>query len=316
MIFNENSKDKAHQLCTTLLECISNVCDFSLIREQKDGETDSSNQQYVKIQGQNQEIIKVPETLFYESEIVYYSQTLLLAIVEQQNDLLAIIYNYSKLEKMLCIGLIQTNNFYLKDKLSNGLLNLFLKFEKENIKKPHQFFIPILLQKILENALFHQERSDAYFRLISTTINRLDIGEIDKNSLDVDTLLTKLTEFVKLRRPMEKEQKDVDNVLSGVLEVLRAFFNRYPEKTYTYGQELGLIKEIFQNCLFDMPVKLNKNDISGPKCKSLSSRNAAFKLLLALTRSCDDNSEELIDYIIPIHVNGKWRTKRLILKIN
>ena len=278
-----------------------------MIREYKDGETDSSNQQYVKIQGQNQEIIKIPETLFYESEIVYYSQTLLLAIVEQRNDLLPIIYNYANLEKMLGVGLIQTNNLYLKEKFSNGLLNLFLKFEKENIKKPHQFFIPILLQKILKNALLHQERSDIYFKLISTTINRLDIGEID---IDVDALLTKLTEFVKLRNPMEKEQKDVDNVLSGILEVLRAFFTRYPEKTYEYGQKLGLIKEIFKNCLFEMPTKLNKNDISGPKCKSLTSRNAAFKLLLSLAKSCDENSEELINYIIPIHINAKWRTKK------
>jgi len=179
-------------------------------------------------------------------------------------------------------------------------------------RKPHQFFIPLLLQKTLEKALMKEERSDVFFRLISNTISQLDIGDVSKESLNLDNLLNQLAGFVENRKPVEKSQKENDAVLIGILQVLRALFIKFPEKTKYYGQDRGLVRELLHKCLFEMPKEAIKNAVPPPKCKSFHSRQAAFNLLLALAAKCDENLLEIIHFVMPIHVEGPWRTKRYV----
>lgn len=297
-------------LAPRMLGIIHEVCQYSLAREKTEAGSDLSEQPSIKIGNQN-ESYRVPVTLYYESEAILYAQTIFLLLVDSNSNLLEHLYTFKHLESLLNVGLLESNNGYLKEKLSNGLLSLFTKFSESNLStKPHQFFIPLLLQKTLDNALLKEERSDVFFRLISNTISNLDIGDISKESLDVDHLMDRLTHVIEHRKPVEKSAKENDAVLIGILQVLRALFLRFPEKCKHYGQNRGLVKELLHNCLFEMPKNADKSSIPPPKCKSYQSRQAAFRLLLALASQCNENLHETIQFIAPIHIEGHWRTKR------
>ena len=309
-IYGKDYQTVADKLVPLLLDIIHEVCEYSLAREKAEAGSDQSEQPTIRIGSQN-DSYRVPVPLYYESEVVLYAQSLFLLIVDTNPKLLEHLYNFTHLESMINVGLLESDNGHLKDKLSNGLLNLFTKFSESSLpRKPHQFFIPLLLQKTLDNALLKEERSDVFFRLISNTISNLDIGDISKESLDVDHLMDRLTNVIEHRKPVEKSAKENDAVLIGILQVMRALFLRFPEKAKYYGEDRGLVKELLHNCLFEMPKNVDKNTTPPPKCKSYHSRQAAFRLLLALASQCNENKSEIIQFITPIHVEGHWRTKR------
>lgn len=52
-----------------------------------------------------------------------------------------------------------------------------------------------------------------------------------------------------------------------------------------------MIQEIFINCLFDLPTAKNHGENSPPKCKFKESREAAFSLLLEISKDNHENFE-------------------------
>lgn len=256
------------------------------------------------------EPVQIPENLYFESELVSHGQSLLLITLQRNPSLLKYLYQYPKLEAMLSMGLLECNNSYLKEKLSYGILNLLVQFQQAEISPPpHKFFMPLLLQSILQKALECEDKSEVFFRMLTNVVNHVNFAEVDFN---VDKLLIQLVKFIKERKPRERSQKDTDIVLHGLLLLLRGLFLRFPEKVQKYGQEEKLVSELLVNCLFEIPRRPNRKQIPAPKCKSHFSRYAAFKLLIELAKGSNENLREIISYIAPIHKNGAWRTKRWV----
>lgn len=308
MIYGENARKKESEITQRVIEAIHNTAEYSLSREHKEHKPD---QPFVKTFSKTgDEILRIPEDLFFESKVIFNAQSFFLSLVHHNTTLLTHIYEYPSLQRMLSIGLIDTNNAYLKEKLSQGLLNLMTQFPKADAPLlPHHIFVPVLLQDTLQKALENEDRSEVFFRMLTSLINHINIGEV---SLDADDLLSQLVDFLKLRKPMEKTQRDFDIVLHGVLLVLKGLFARYPDKAQKYGQEEELVIELLQNCLFEIPRRVDRKQIPGPKCKNIHTRSAAYKLLIELSRDSDFNLQEIIEYIKPIHQYGKWRTKRYL----
>ena len=254
------------------------------------------------------EIIRVPEDLHFESEVVFHAQNLILQLIQSNGAYLNPIYEYPDLRRLLSIGLVETGNSFLKDKLANGLLNLILQQPKAGVSAlPQQVFVPILLEDTLQKALENQDKSNVFFRMVTNLINRINIGEI---SLDADNLLCQLVDFLRFKRPLENTPTDSDVVLNGTLLLLKGLFTKYTDKAQKYGQEEGLVSELIYNCLFDNSRKIDRNEVAGSKCKNPETRTAAFKLLLELAKHSPDNLQEIINYVLPIHKQGRWRTKR------
>ena len=153
----------------------------------------------------------------------------------------------------------------------------------------------------------YQDKSETFFRILKDVIHHIDFTEIN---FDVDKLLLQLVRVVKERKPRERSQKDNDIVLHGIIQLLKGLFFRFPEKSRKYGQEERLVSELLTNCLLEIPRQVSRKQIPGPKCKSSSSRYAAYKLLSELAKSSNENLKEIIDYIAPTLKNGSWRTKR------
>lgn len=308
-LYEKELDSVAVQLVSNLLDAMYNVCEYSLSREKLEQESGKSDSDMIRTASGN-----IPVTHYYEAEAILYAQTLFLCVTYFNPELVELLYAFGSLKQLLSIGLVESNNHHMKEKLSNGLLSLFTKFSESDLPhKPHSFFIPILLQDVLDKALMREERSDVFFRLISNTISTLEMGDMSKEGLNVEGLLDKFTTFVETRKPVEKSAKETDIVLTGILQVLRALFHKFPEKAKYYGQERGLVRHLLHDCLFEMPKHNNdKSVIPPPKCKSQNSRNAAFKLLLALASQSNENLSEILQFITPIHVGGQWRTKRYL----
>ena len=252
------------------------------------------------------------ENLYYESELISYAQSLLLVSAQRNPFLFTEIYQYPKLESMLSIGLIESNNVYLKEKLSHGIMSLLIQFQHIGVNpSPHQFFIPILLQSTLQKALIYQDKSEVFFRMLTNVVNYINFGELN---FDVDKLLLQLAKLIKERSPKERSHKDsdIDVVLNGILLLMRGLFLRFPEKAFKYGQEEKLVSELLQNCLFEIPRRANRRLIPGPKCKNHHTRSSALRLLVELAKGNTENLKEIISYIAPIHKNANWRTKRWV----
>jgi len=56
----------------------------------------------------------------------------------------------------------------------------------------------------------------------------------------------------------------------------------------------GLIEEIFHKCLFEIPSASNHGRFSPPKCKTKSTRNAAFDLLLHFANESPENHLQVL----------------------
>jgi len=310
-IFGQNTQQVETDTIQRVIAIINNTCEYSLQREKTETEADRLNQPLIKTYNPNyQEPIQVPENLYFESELISYAQSLLLLTSKRNPSLLNLVYEYPKLESMLSFGLIECNNVFLKQKLSHGIFNLMVQFQQTNVEhSPHKFLVPILLQSTLQKAMVCEDRSEVFFGLLTNVVNYINLGEVN---LDVDKLLAQLVKFVKERGPKEKYQKDIDIVLQGILLLMRGLFLRFPEKAEKYGQDSRLVSELLQNCLFEIPRKASRKVIPGPKCKSHYSRAAAFKLLAELTKGSHENLREVINYILPIHKNANWRTKRWV----
>lgn len=308
----QNTQQVESETIQRVISIINNTCEYSLQREQTETEADRMNQPLIKTYNMNyQEPIQVPENLYFESELISYAQSLLLLTSKRNPSLLSIIYEYPKLETMLSIGLIECNNVFLKQKLSHGIFNLMVQFQQVNNveRPPHKLLVPILLQTTLQKAMMCEDRSEVFFGLLTNVVNYVNLGEVN---LDVDKLLAQLVKFVKERGPKEKYQKDTDIVLHGILSLMRGLFLRFPEKAEKYGQDSKLVSELLQNCLFEIPRRASRKLVPGPKCKSHYSRSAAFKLLAELVKGSHENLKEVINYILPIHKNANWRTKRWV----
>lgn len=308
-LFHEKVELLEIEMIQRIIEIINNTGEYSLQHDQSDNET--GHQSHIKVYYAGyHEPIQVPENLYHESELISYAQSLLLISAQRNPSLLTQIYKYPKLESMLSIGLIESNNQYLKEKLCHGILSLIIQFQDAGIKPtPHQFLIPILLQNTLQKALIYQDKSERFFRMLTNIVNNISFGELN---FDVDNLMMQLVKFIKERTPREKSHKDVDIVLNGILLLMRGLFFRFPEKALKYGQEEKLVLELLQNCLFEIPRRANRRLIPGPKCKNSHSRFAALRLLVELAQGSSENLREIISYISPIHRSANWRTKRWV----
>lgn len=98
----------------------------------------------------------------------------------------------------------------------------------------------------------------------------------------------------------EASPRDCDKLLVGMLRVLKVLISRYPNQKKILGSSLhgiGTIRELFFHLLFDINYKSKSLNMLLPKCKSNSSRNAAFQLLLEIQQGDVQNSYELHDLI-------------------
>lgn len=303
-----------------LLDSITKISEYTLLREKQNLE----NCQYEKTQYMQQlsekqnEEVRVPEFFITEAEIVNVCLDLLLSLIYHCPELVETIYCYPNLEQLISVGLIQTDNFVLKKKMADGLVELFDESTKNNqiSVSAQDFFLPILWGKFFKFALEHGNQSEIYFELLQKNIESLpkpsktSHKKNSASSVNLEEMLSHLVDLIKTQSFLEKNHTDRDNILIGLLNLISSLLEKLSEKAFEVGQTKGLLQELLGPCLFETPRKSIKNN-AYPKCKGYYSRCAAFNLIQVLASGCTTNLRVVLDYLAPLHLKADWRTKSI-----
>jgi len=311
-------------ICLKLMETIHLICEYTLLREQNNLENCYNEKEiYLKSHQTSQnrrDPSRMPLFFQEEADILFYCQEFLLSIINCSFDLLELIYSFPQLERILSSGLILSDNFLLKEKFSTGLSDLFRAYcMSEIVIKPHQFFIPILVNNVLDLAFQHEERSEMFFSLLIGTLDEIPVNkevvlekkciEFQKNvnfQVDFPHLIKKLVFIIQNRKFEENQEKDI--LLTCSLNLIKVLLNYLSEDIEEISNNMGLVDELLFNCLFFVKNGLKSNH-SNYKCKSYNSRTAAFNLLHALSVKSERNLKKVLDFFLPLIRDCDWRTK-------
>lgn len=310
----QKNNEKMKQISTKLLESLSKISEFTLLREKNNLE----NCQYekenyfnkVNERNENKEEVKPPEFWVVEADILSGCFELFLGVLKSCPELIDLLYNYPNLEEFLTISLIKTDNFLLKKRMQEYLKKLF----KSNISSSQEFFLPIFFKKLFPLAMQNKENSEVFFEVLQTNLSflkpkKLSFTNKSKNlEVNLEETLDSLLQIIKSNTFTERNHNDQDNILIGVLALLKALLVHMPHKIPEIAQTKGLLQEILGPCLFETPRKSIKSDLY-PKCKGFASRNAAFELLLVLILGEVKYLKPVVGYLSPMLKKAEWRTK-------
>lgn len=316
------NKEKLKKFAIKLLDSISKISEYTILREKNNLE----NCLYEKSQYSQQlaekpsEEARIPDFFITEAEIVNVSLDLLLNLIDHCPDLVEAIYTYPNLEILLSLSLIQTDNYILKKKMADGMVQLFEECSKNThiAISAQDFFLPILWNKFFKIALENGQQAEIYFELLQKNVEMLNKTYkspskkqvIAKNPINLEEMLIELVDLIKTKSFLEKNHNDRDNILIGVLNLISSLLEKMPEKMLEVGQSKGLLQELLGPCLFETPRKSIKMN-GYPKCKSNYSRCAAFNLIYVLASECTQNLRVIFDYLKPLHLKADWRTKSI-----
>lgn len=176
------------------------------------------------------------------------------------------------------------------------------------VQAPGDFFVPLLVDRLVQ-VYSHPDTCQQFFDLLSILISKAaQAAAGHKASLPIDApaLAAKLAQLIKLHPIVELTAKDEDPVLRGLLNVTAALARANPgmkghmamPASAEDGTALGLLKEVFVECLFRVPSPDDAASASvgsgiPPKCKHASSREAGFALLQELAKDTQPVSAAL-----------------------
>lgn len=312
-------------LCLKLLDTIHAVCEYSIHREQQNLENcQVEKDNYQKSYQSNHskpDFSKAPAFFIEEADILFYCQEFLLSIINCNMGLLELIYSYPFLDRILATGLVLSDNPLLREKFSLGLSDLFRAYGVGDLPlKPHMFFLPIFLNRTLENAFLKLDRADYFFHLLMKTLDEalgnwevidlqmaLKYQDFIDFRIDFQGLLNKLSHLIRTKNFTE-DSFEKELFFTYGLNLIKTLLGYCQAYSQDIGSELELIDELLFKCLFVVKNK-GPGHHSSYKCKGSHSREAAYSLVNALTLNSTKNLQKVVQFFHPMLRDSDWRTK-------
>eukprot|EP01015_Nassula_variabilis_P027602 TRINITY_DN5684_c0_g1_i2.p1 TRINITY_DN5684_c0_g1~~TRINITY_DN5684_c0_g1_i2.p1 ORF type:complete len:220 (+),score=50.87 TRINITY_DN5684_c0_g1_i2:66-725(+) len=168
-------------------------------------------------------------------------------------------------------------------------LTIITQTSQEILSANLKFFVPILIKFCLEDAFSNSERSLSIMKLTCNCLEKCSQQDVICCGIDIDFIMDKFTQCIKEKQPQQKKKRDDQQLINGIMELLRVLMLIFPEKRIIYGQKHNLVYELLENCLFGMKPSKDKKTDSGPKFKTNPSRTCALRLLGALCKETTEN---------------------------
>jgi ubiquitin C-terminal hydrolase len=257
-----------------------------------------------------------------EAEVVQHTMSLLVALTVFQPSLVDTFLQFPDLSQALLFGLVHTPESLVRKEVSSGVYRMAERLRGPSVSAtdPAPFFIQALTPalSLLDN---YADRCSQYFKLLSHLVLLPGAQSCDEK---IETC-RELTQLIIYRPVVELSREDVDLPLRGYIMLLRnellSISSENPQEEARIktelGVELGLVKELFESCLFSPPMSSgtenpNSESFQGksllPKCKSHDSRQQALHLLVMLAqvgpRPPSRNTELLAQLLQPHHHFG------------
>ena len=231
--------------------------------------------------------------------------------------------HYPEFETMFKQYLLQSENFILRNEFADQILKLIC-YDKNQLglkQKINEDLLPLLFKfkikmiKLLafglkELAYKHEDRSHKFYETLMSTIQCIDLTDIEKD-IDFKSILEHFLEQLYSHTFSEKTQQDIDRSLYGILNILIILLKKFPKWRDEVGEKLTHF--LLHKCLFEIPTSekmIEESNSSAPYCKNLNTRTLAFKLVNVLSRNTAQNLKMTLDYLWNLHHGAVWRTKR------
>ncbi|KAM8704007.1 hypothetical protein ACLKA7_008606 [Drosophila subpalustris] len=138
-----------------------------------------------------------------------------------------------------------------------------------------------------------------YFWLLARLVDTLTTEMVAEERIDIELLCESISESILSRDYHELRHGYQDDGLVGLLNLMSNLI-KY-DTSYKYRPKaLSFIEQLIE-FLFEMPSPLNRHK---PKCKSATSRAAAYDLLVELCRGCATNYTYLHGRLLAQHKSG------------
>lgn len=141
-----------------------------------------------------------------------------------------------------------------------------------------------------------------YFWLLCRLVDTLTTESLEDPStaiIDIEALCRQVSFSINNRKTIETRFSGQDDGLVGLLNLMTNLMKYDPPFKFSSDAEV-FITQVF-DCLFDLPSPQNRRK---PKCKSQSSRAAAYDLLAELCRNAPNNFKILHDKLLKQHQPG------------
>ena len=133
--------------------------------------------------------------------------------------------------------------------------------------------------------------------------------EDPEDMINIRTAILQVASFIQDNRDLifMSGHNFIDHCLVGLLQTCTVLLQHDSDfKRSEQGSQL--MQNIFQNCLFNLPLSLT-DDTTRPLCDTKSARQAAFDLLLQLVSRCKETYLELQSLLLRHHsVNPKTKS--------
>ncbi|KAL6065920.1 USP domain-containing protein [Balamuthia mandrillaris] len=243
-----------------------------------------------------------PEEVGHEARMVEHALDLLIACLLSDVSLLQHFYGYQHLNEWLLDLLLKTRVKPIRNATASSIYKLCRRVADPEVLKqlpepPAKFFVQLLLSFLSHVDTLGENTCEQYFNLLRNLLMEKSAELPDE---DAKTLLYELIQQIK-RAPVRETSSLVasDTILIGLLDTARTLTRKYPFlKSECRSKKGGLLKEVYRKCLYDLPTAENNGPHGPPKCKTLQSRTAAFKLLTELARDCQKCFKELFKLLV------------------
>ncbi|CAB3983712.1 Ubiquitin carboxyl-terminal hydrolase 34 [Paramuricea clavata] len=242
------------------------------------------------------------------AEVLYHAVQFLVSWTHTDNSVFNSLVNHPKLKPWLQRLVLLAPEHSVRYEASRGLFNLCLIKEASNVNMLLEALLNFLpLARKMKCVKIPGTRTVGpscreYFILLLRLVDTLPSKRTEKEVLQtsLDSLASYLAESIISHESLEKGRNSFeDETLSGMLKLCAAVVRQNPSFNYS-EKSLVFMKDLFQQCLFDLPK--DSSDIHVvPKCRSKSSRLAAFDLLLELSRESEKNFTELQNLLLKHH---------------
>ncbi|EDW39044.1 GL13871 [Drosophila persimilis] len=138
-----------------------------------------------------------------------------------------------------------------------------------------------------------------YFWLLARLVDTLSSEIGAEEHIDIEMLCESISQSILTRDYYELRQGFQDDAMVGLLNLMSNLIKH--DTRFKYKPKILVFMDQLLGLLFDMP---SPSDRHKPKCKSPTSRAAAFDLLMELTRGCATNFTYLHGRLMAQHKSG------------
>jgi hypothetical protein len=217
--------------------------------------------------------------------------TLLFGFIISYQESLNFFLTYNELENWIELVLISSPVSTLKVQLSEKLFQI-AQISDQAYSKLFSLIRHIIINE--QSKLNSSSKCYQLFVLFGKLISIVNQKKLDE-VVDVASMIRFFCVSISNLQITEKNSSSPeDEFMNGLMEGTRALISNYPHLKRSFGDIL--VEQIFHRNLFEMPTVETRAKHDGqipPRCKTSTSRNIAFSLLLELSKDDNENLDNI-----------------------